>query len=459
MISLKIPLPTLPFIGLALTSLIVYLCAPSHYVWGFDLYCGIHYVVSLFLFFFFLKKKNYFDFDTIFLISYFFVFFVYSIFLYPISETYFFMFAYSFNSNVISESTALALLGSQMYMLGAVWFHFKKRLKIESCNAIKQIYLPTNVIHYITIVLFSLFIAVGGYSFFVAVYKEGRSVDEVSIIGYIFALFMAFYMISITVEFNKLKILDSVIFQYKKVNHLFLFFILLSSIILLSTGTRTSVLQFLLSLLGLYSLLYRPINFKFFVFLFLGGVCVMSFVVITRSERGAFQIDSFVDLFMDLIINNRNTFTAVEYVNHNGYSYGVSMLAYIFKVIPFMQGLVCSVFNLDPNNLRSAMILTIDTLGENATFGLGTNIIADLYLAFGFPGVIVFMTYLGYIVHKTEWMARLGNIYYLSMYAVLISLSVYMVRSEFFYGLSLLVWTLGAVNIIRHYTFKNTIRE
>ena len=451
--KLKIPVMTLPFWGLALVSLIVYLCAPSRYVWGYDLYCGIHYVVSLVVFFVLTKKKNYFDFDTIFLLSYFFVFFVYSIFLYPISETYFYVFAYWFNTDVISQSTGLALMGSQMYMLGAAWHHFRHQDEKEKPIS-EVLYLPTNILHYVTILVFIVFMVGGGYSFFVNVYKDGADINESSFVSYLLILFLALYYVSISVEFNKMRIIDPVIFKWGAFNKLLLSFILVSSLVLLSTGTRTSVLQMVLSLIGLYALLYRPISFKMFLLLFLLGVGCMSFIVVNRSGEGYLEVNSFVDLFMDLIINNRSTFTAVEYVSNHGYSYGISMLAYILKVIPFMQGGVCSFFDLDPDSLRSAMILTVDTLGDEATWGLGTNIIADLYLAFGAPGVIILMYILGYLVHKSEHKAKQGDIYYMLLYAVFISLSVYMVRSEYFYGLSLFVWGICVINILRHFAFK-----
>lgn len=456
--KLKIPVMTLPFWGLALVSLIVYLCAPSRYVWEYDLYCGIHYVVSLVAFFVLTKKKNYFDFDTIFLLSYFFVFFVYSIFLYPISETYFYVFAYYFNTDVISQSTGLALMGSQMYMLGAAWYHFRHQDEKEK-HISEVLYLPTNILHYVTILVFIVFMVGGGYSFYVNVYKEGESSDETSIVSYLLALFLAFYYVSIILEFNKMRFIPQGRSKWKAFNKLLLLFIFVASLVLFSTGTRTTALRMLLSLIGLYALLYRPISFKMFLVLFLLGTCAMSFIVVSRSAEGAFEVNSFVDLFMDLIINNRNSFTAVEYVNNHGYSYGVSMLAYILKVIPFIQGVVCSLFGLDPNILRSGSILTIDTLGDEATWGLGTNIIADLYLAFGAPGVIILMYILGYLVHKSEQKAKQGDIYYLLLYTVFISLSVYMVRSEYFYGLSLFVWAFCIINVLRHFAFKGRKME
>ena len=93
---------------------------------------------------------------------------------------------------------------------------------------------------------------------------------------------------------------------------------------------------------------------------------------------------------------------------------------------------------------------------DSPTLGLGTNIIADLYISFGIVGVCIFMYFLGYIVRKSYLLAKLGSIYYMLLYTVLFSLSVYMVRSEFFYGLNIWLWGFCIINIHMHYHRNNT---
>lgn len=87
---------------------------------------------------------------------------------------------------------------------------------------------------------------------------------------------------------------------------------------------------------------------------------------------------------------------------------------------------------IDPDTANSAMIITQSTLGTTEGTGTGTTIIADIYLAFGTIGVILMMGFLGRFIRKLLYYAH-RNIYYLLIYGVLMGMSVYMARAEFFY--------------------------
>lgn len=446
---LKLNITILPFVFLAFVSIIVYLCAPDTYRFEYDCYCGIQYVVSVFIFLKLKKKKNYFDFDTIFLIAFFCTFFIYPIFLYPINPRYFAMFNYGFDENVISKCTALALVGSQMYILGSMLFTYSKKGKEEQKYIVE--FLPDKGIILMTISFFVLFLVLGGYTYYKNLYGGGDASVQFktnAAFSYANILFQVFLVISIMLEFNKQLYNDTKKISMKLFNKIFFIFICLYIPFLLSTGTRGTTMETLLMIIGLYTLYYRPIKFKSFLILVLIGALGMSFIAVARG-KGSFEIKGFVDIFMDLIINNRNTFVAVDYADQNGVSYGLSMLGYILKVIPFAQNVVFSLFGIEPYLTNSALFLTVQTLGHNPTFGLGTNIIADLYLAFGFGGVMVCMFFAGYIVAKAQYMALRYHVYYMLLYTIFMSYAVYNIRAEFFFSLNMIVWAFCVLNILR----------
>ena len=70
------------FFILFIESVALFVFSPRHYVYDFNLFCMLQYLLSTFLFFRAKKKKNYFDFDTIFLFAFFFVMFFYPVFIY-----------------------------------------------------------------------------------------------------------------------------------------------------------------------------------------------------------------------------------------------------------------------------------------------------------------------------------------------------------------------------------------
>ena len=168
---------------------------------------------------------------------------------------------------------------------------------------------------------------------------------------------------------------------------------------------------------------------------------------------------AFVDVFMDLIINNRNTFVAVDYVDHEGITFGKSMLACVFRVIPFLSSLMHNLLNLNTSETSSSILLTKETLGDDFTLGLGTSIIADLYLGFGVVGVIFFMWILGIIIKYLENKVHQNNIYHIIIYAVFISQAVYIVRSEYFFSLNQIVLCVFFYWLISKLTFNTKRHE
>lgn len=420
----------------AVFSLCVYYLAPQTYNWYFCMFCGLLYVVNSYLYISSQKKRNFFDFETIFLISYFFCFFAYPIFIYNIDPEYFFIFSYDFDHGKICQGTALALLGIQFFFLGC------QSVGIETsvCDKCKKI-LPVKIFHFITMALFLGFIVLGGYQYFEDLYSGDGS--EGGIFVYFLILYVAFYILSVVSEFNNMLVLNE-----RKIGRLdktFVVFCIFVVLLLLTTGTRTLVLQMLLSFIGLYSMFISPINLRRFLLLASCGAVVLSIISFIRVNREV-ALNSVWDVFMDLIINNRSTYFALSYVDEHGISWGGSMLGYLLKPIPFSQGIVCNLLGLDPAKTTSAMLITVETLGANPDFGLGTNIIADLYLGFGLLGVVVFMFLLGRISKKAYIWANAGRVYGMLIYTILLSLAIYTVRSEYFYGLNLLLWTFIITN-------------
>ena len=428
-----------------LLAILLYLFSPNIYVWEYNVCCGILYLLAVIRYLSFQKKNNYLDFETIFLLSYFFCFFVYPIFLYEINPHYFSMFVYEFDHDKITEGTALALLGGVFFLYGCE----SGKSRAMKCKLNNKSYkFPIRIFYIITVTCFFCFLALGGYSSFKSMYADGEGGGS-GIFSYFLILFVAFYIVSITLEYYNAIISLRNGFR-AKLNKFFILFIFFASAILLIAGTRTIVLQMFLSIIGLYCLFFRPIKLLEFVLLALCGAIFFTVIAFTRKGN-VVDIDSFWDIFMDLIINNRSTYFALSYVDEHGISWGVTMLGYIMKPFPFLQGIVAKIFGLDPSYLTTATLVTVETLGKGSSLGLGTNIIADLYMAFGAWGVVIGMFVLGFYSKKSYYMAKEGSIYYMLFYTVLLSLSVYIVRSEFFYCLNILVWAFVIVNIAIHF--------
>ena len=431
--TFKVFIHRLIFIVLSLIALIVYILHPNDYVYSYNLYCMLQFIGSFIIFLILKKKKNYFDFDILFLITCFFAFFAYPVLIFPIDPYYFFAFNIKFDHTVISQGTALALLGLEIYMTGSIFYNAPNTKPNVNIG-----FYPLKAYTFSTDLLLIFFIILGGYTNFYNAYKGIESAES-GLFAYIHVMLITFLIVSICMQYSNLLYIDRYKLSSKYIYKPFLFLIFAYVIIVLSTGSRTVPLQIVLAMVGLYTLIFKPMSLKLTLILIGIGVFSLASISYMRTDGG--KIGNIYDAFIDIIIVNRNTFAAIEYVNNNGYTYGTSMLSYLLQPIPFGQSIIFNIFNLDPNYMASSKLLTTEALGYDRSIGLGTNIIADIYLSFGVIGIIIFMFFGGWFVSKAKYLAKY-KMNYMVIYAVLIANSVFLVRAEFFYCLQEIIWAL-----------------
>ena len=435
---------TIYLFGIA--SIFLFLVAPNSYDYYYNLLLGIVFVCSLLNYFLYKQKVNYFDFDTLFLISYSIAFFIYPIFLYPINPQYFVLFNFSFNESTITRATALSLLGANFYMMGNV-FYQEKVYKVVSCNV-----LPVRIFVIFLYISFFFFLLFGGFTFYENLYSGNQVSRADTIFGYFDVLVRVFVLLSVVSQFYKIHIQQKE-FSLRRVNVFLITFLVLYFLFFLSIGKRGGVISFFLATLAIYTYYYKPIKLFAFLKLFLCGVLLMSFVGIYRSNENFTEV-AFVDLFMDLIVNNRNTFVAIDYVDNHGITYGISMLGNIFRIIPMLSGYLHPLLGLSVYETTSSLLITKEALGEGSILGLGTSIIADIYLAFGVCGVMIFMGILGYFIHYLENKMKYNYIYSIIIYVTLMSYSVTLVRAEYFYSLNQIVISIFMFVLISNLVSK-----
>ena len=143
-------------------------------------------------------------------------------------------------------------------------------------------------------------------------------------------------------------------------------------------------------------------------------------------------------VFIDFIINTRNLYALVDDAFVNGYTYGLSNLEAITGVVPFLTNLLVKLFGLNPWTLGSAKYSTYLVFGDSPPVGLGTHIVADIFLSFGIVGIILFFILLGYIIEKSKCLSKY-SIIYAFIYYELLSESVFMCRGTMFICLKIVV--------------------
>jgi len=430
-----------------ITCIFMYVFSPETYSFNLNLFYLIIFILSSVVFFWYKKKINYFDFDTIFVLAYFFAFFSYPVFIHPFEAGRFFIFNYPFNEDTINKSTVLALLGIVSFFLGSM---SRKTSGIQ----IPQISISKNNIPlYVGILFLIIFnmmkVIFPPYNIYAG---EGTADPSAAggIRGYFNLLSFIIIICAICFQFRYNIISKNKIYR----NIFFLFLLAIFFFLNLKFGDRSLVLEFILIIFAYISIACGGFNLKKFIVIAFLGLTALNVLLIIRQATIAFSFN-ILDMALDLIIVNRNTFLAVDYVNKNGVFF-IPFLGALLAGIPFLSSLVFRGFNINPLHTTSSIYFSYLTFGQNMDFGVGTNIIASLYLSLGLLGVIFGMFCLGamvaYLMNKFYTMSYYGSFAYL----ILISNSVYLVRSEYFWFMRNLILGLIIYCLLlsSHYFFK-----
>lgn len=445
------------FFIIFILSLFFYLIAPMHYSLN---YCILLLSIFLFCSIFFLRKTkgvSYFNFHMLFLTSMLFVNFIYPVFLRPIDIAYFPVFNISFNENLITKATALVLLGTTSYMFGALSYKNKKNnnIKIKENNNVLNNYLKQFLIFF-SYFLFFLFLLFVGDGFFKGIFS---SYSKSSI--YVLTIFLPVFYLTVIVYVLNMKGKKKMdIISYLRSYKTSLIIILIVFIFtFLFVGDRGPVMDLIIIIIGLYTYLIRPLKLKSILPLMIFGMFTLTTISYTRTTdskqsrsinhylgrvRSSMNMNSFFDLGMDLIINNRNLYVGMDYVDKYGINYGKTMVLYPLSIIPGLQGFVVKITDVDSQEFSTSQIITNDAFEEGEGWGLGTNLITDIYMAFGVLGVVILMFILGFMMQKLQQLFISKQTPKLTiLYMIMLSMAIYLPRAEFLHPIRPLFWSYG----------------
>jgi oligosaccharide repeat unit polymerase len=124
-----------------------------------------------------------------------------------------------------------------------------------------------------------------------------------------------------------------------------------------------------------------------------------------------------------------------------GNNYGKTMLMNILAAVPFLQSFFLYVTGWGTGDISSASYVTDLFFGVNNSdrFGLGTNLVGDIYVSFGLLGVILFM-FVGGTLLRVLYNKAKQNLLFLFIYALVFMDAIYIARSPFFTWVRAVVW-------------------
>ncbi len=430
-------------------SFLLYFVAPgkfsSVYCWGLLLLFIIEAV--------YVYIKDYHNekigFNVLFTIAFFLVIYLYPIFIYPFFPDFQILSIPIFNYDVITKCTALANLSFSCYCLGYLYVVGSDKDKEQSNCEEKHFTFREVLTHgqlYLVMLfcafLFALFIATGGVTYFSNLYTGNDVAEAGGIMGFVWVLFQTFILLLLLANLSCNSILA----------YIFVFF---TVAILLMVGTRTLPMNLLVVLFCFickkYDFSLKKIGLIGLTFCGLFGM-----VGIIRGGGTAMDAaggDAIAEKFrsvMDFLVPNRDLYAIYDYVQENGCTYGVSSLGYLLSVIPFSQSVFIGLSGIPEYMLRSERLTTFWEFGDKPdAWGLGTNIVGDVYLSFGFVGVVVLFLFLGYLIAKSRSLMFRGSLCGFLLYMTMLSSVIFMCRGSYFYSLKNIVWIFAAVYFVK----------
>ena len=245
---------------------------------------------------------------------------------------------------------------------------------------------------------------------------------------------------------------------------------LLFSVSLLFVGSRGMVIFLIFMLLLLIDTYYVRVRLRVLLPAMALGMILMIFLAITRVSSFNLGNANLVDsvkygievvmespsilwlLLTDFVVNAKTLYDGIDYTTVNGYMMGTSYVQYLFVFLPMGGSFFTKLLTgLDMDEVVTGYLLT---RFSDATYGLGTNMVGDIYMNFSFIGVFVLMALLGFLVARVEIPASKYAFY---AYMALFANCIFLVRADIFSWLTFFVFFLIFDWLMRiHVTYDET---
>ena len=353
---------------------------------------------------------------------------------------------------LINYTTWLSAIGGVCFLIGYGLYspNRKKVPKILDANYnYKKLLLFTASV-------FVLFLLFAGRNFLTGgVYKgEGGSAAGGGISKYFALLFQVGLILStgLIIYKNKKNYKGNLIKWFLGLDKLYLVIVVVYIVLFLLIGDRGGPLTLILTILLLVGSFVRKFKFYEVVLLTILGGFIMTLIGLGRSEASGFEIftagsekfenSTGYDTTVELANSVRTLNASVaEVPNNHNYFYGSLWITQLLSPIPFAQSAYMDLMDLEWFEIDSSGYITYLVLGKYPTWGLGTSLIADIYLNFGLIGVLFFMLVLGILIKKLSLELNQPSNYKWFIMAITIGgISFYYGRSNYLMSFRDIIW-------------------
>ncbi|MFV9472840.1 O-antigen polymerase [Advenella sp. RU8] len=359
------------------------------------------------------------------------------------------------NKNIVNFSTWLSVISITIWMWGYSSYKTVNDKTTQKINFQKK---TNHLVHDSLLTLtFIFFIITAGPVLFSGIYDGGESWGEGA--KYIFLILNALLYLRIIYFFKEISQSSKIYTIFKDFLSNRIFFIIVSSFILifLLIGDRGPILKILILFFGSYAIFIKPISLKKIIFFILTGALIFTIIGMGRGkdsstfnnqnifERGySSLIDSdSINITGELAGSNRILYMALDSVpEKHPYLYGTTYLVNIAGAFPFLAGIVVNTFDIPLMYRGTSNFFTIISLGNHATWGVGSEVIADIYVNFSIYGVFIIMFLFGRFSAKSFIKANSFNMIYVLIYLCLLMDALSINRGQLLYPLQSIIYLL-----------------
>ena len=414
-----------------------------------------------------MPQRGLFSCSSLFLLSYYIVFFQFTL-LAPFYEEIRFNSFLWVSEKHVNWTTMIAAVSLNLFFVGYLW----RLSKIEPRKPVRI--LALNEVQLGKLLLIFPCLSIGSFLLFVALvgpaYLKGGYAGSGNWGGgasHAYRLFEVFYYLTIALEVYKIKLrspnagLFGYILGFNIVTGAFVLFYLCFN---LFVGDRGPFLSTMLILVGGYDFFFKKINPLIATASVVVGVILLAFVSDYRSRDSSLSVDEKVERGKEKRVDKKyyeytgDLASSVRIMNYavdltpeiSDYYFGWIQAGRLSNTIPFSAGLFRKVIPFSVHNTplgsTSSSVFTYYILGPNSTIGTGTSILGDLYLDFGIIGCLVGMFGFGYFIGWVELRAQSHQgVYQIVFYLLVVSTAIYWPRS--FIGVNFQSWFLSILCI------------
>lgn len=398
-------------------------------------------------------EKNWLRIDTVFLLSFFIVNFQWPL-MYALTDL---VPTRRYQAYSIEQfgtfAASLSAVSIICWIIGyALWPKKESLKRVDEVGGSSKI----SAAFFVAIVLFIFF---AGESFFNRSVYQNRNFDLTQVVsgvaGYLYPLVQIISVLSLSYLFYNRYISVPNIPGKRKSFDIYdislIGLIALYCAVFLVAGDRGQVALVLLAAGLAFSSKVRPIKASEFILLAAVGFFIFSIIAVWRggnsdSATPFIEDYGYLGISTNLAQSIVTLTQSVSITDAQGFFWGKLWLSQILGIVPLAQGAFLSVTDVSLYEISSSNYITMFTLGENASTGLGTSFVADIYLNFGLIGVVFISAIYGSICSiMANWIRGNDGFYRYFVAITFGCLILYAPRSSVLFSLKPIVWGIALV--------------